>query len=107
MLQAIADSIDDITQTEDVTVYGLSILPKLNMGPNSSPLDGMILKIFRSKWDMNSLTLKVWAQGHRQRKSLHTAEASSNPVETALLIRLTSEVMQRHFDQSSSTTPAA
>jgi len=37
MLQAIADSIDDITQTADVTVQGLSILPKLNMGPNSSP----------------------------------------------------------------------
>jgi len=100
MLQAIADSIDDITKTEDVTIQGLSILPKLNMGPNSSPLDGMILKVLRSKWDMNSLTPKVWAQGHRQRKTLHTAGASFNPVETALLIQLTAEVMQRHFDQS-------
>jgi len=101
MLQAIADSIDDITQTEDVTVHGLSILPKLNMNPNSSPLDGMILKVLRSKWDMNSLTPKVWAQGHRQSKTLHSAGASFNPVETALLIQLTAEVMQRHFDQSS------
>jgi len=101
MLQAIADSIDDITQTEDVMVYGLSFLPKLNMGPNSSPLEGVILKVLQSKWDMNSLTPKVWAQGHQQRKTLHTAGASFNPVETTLLIQLTAEVMQRHFDQSS------
>jgi len=63
MLQAIADSIDDIAQTEDVTVHGLSILPKLNMGPNSSPLDGVILKVLRSKWDMHSLTTKVLGTG--------------------------------------------
>jgi len=43
MLQAIADSIEDITQTDNVTVYGLSILPNLNMGQNSSPLDGVML----------------------------------------------------------------
>jgi len=32
---------------------------------------------------------------------MHTAGASFNPVETALLIQLTAEVMQRHLDQSS------
>jgi hypothetical protein len=32
---------------------------------------------------------------------MHTAGASFNPVETALLIQLTAEVMQRHFAQSS------
>jgi len=37
---------EDMTQTEDVTVYGFSILPKLNMGPNSSPLDGVNPKSF-------------------------------------------------------------
>jgi len=45
MLLAIADSIDDPTQTDAVTVYGLSILPNLQMGPNSSPLDGVILRV--------------------------------------------------------------
>jgi len=50
MLQAIADSIMDITQTDDVTVYGLNILPNLNVGQNSSPLDGVILNVLRSKW---------------------------------------------------------
>jgi len=50
---------------------------------------------------MHSLTPKVWAQGYRQRKALSTAGASFNPVETALLIQLTAEVMQRHFAQSS------
>ena len=45
MLQAIADSIGDTTQTEDVTAHGFSILPKLNMGPNSFPLDGVIIKV--------------------------------------------------------------
>jgi len=49
MLQAIADSIEDITQTDDVMMYGLSILPDLNMGQTSSPLDGVILKVLRSK----------------------------------------------------------
>jgi len=32
MLQAIADSMGDTTQTEDVTAHGFSMLPKLNMG---------------------------------------------------------------------------
>ena len=62
MLQAIADSMGDTTQTQDVTVYVFSILPKLNMGPNSSPLDGVIPKVLRAKWDLNSLTLNY---GHR------------------------------------------
>jgi len=52
MLQAIADSMEDTTQNEDVTVHGFSILPKLNMRPNSSPLDGVILKVLRAKWDL-------------------------------------------------------
>ena len=62
MLQAIADSMGDTTQTQDVTVYVFSILPKLNMGPNSSPLDGVISNDLRAKWDLNSLTLNY---GHR------------------------------------------
>jgi len=103
MLQAIADSMEDIKQTEDVTVYGFSILPKLNMGPNSSPLDGVIPKVLRTKWDLNSLTPKVWAQGHCPRIAMHTAGASFNPVETALLIQLTAEVMQRHLDHETPT----
>jgi len=37
LLQAIADWIVDITQTNDVTIYGLSILPRLNLGSHSSP----------------------------------------------------------------------
>ena len=61
----------------------------------------MILKVLRSKWDRNSLTPKVWAQGHRQRKILHTAGASFNTVETARLIQLTAEVIRRHYAQSS------
>jgi len=32
MLQAIADSIEDNTQSEDCTVKGLNILPRLNLG---------------------------------------------------------------------------
>jgi len=100
MLQALADSIEDITQTDEVMVYSLSILPNLNMGQTSSPLDGVILKILRSKWDRNSLTLKVWARGHSQRIIMHSAGASFNPVETARLIQLTAEVM-RYYAQSS------
>jgi len=100
MLQAIADSIEDITQNDDVMMYGLSILPNLNMGQTSSPLDGVILKVLRSKWDRNSLTPKAWARGHSQRMIMHSAGASFNPVETARLIQLTAEVM-RHYVQCS------
>jgi len=56
----------DTTQTEDATVCGFSILPKLNMGPNSSPLDGVILKVLRAKWDLNEL--KLWTQGEARVK---------------------------------------
>jgi len=59
ILQAIADSIVDITQTDDATIYGLSILPHLNLGSHSSPLDGVILKVLQSKWDRYLLTPKV------------------------------------------------
>jgi len=100
MLQAIADSIVDITQTDDATVYGLSILPHLNLGSHSSPLDGVILKVLQSKWDRNLLTPKVWAQGHRQRKALHAVGANYSPVETAQLLLLTNEVMHGHLPHS-------
>jgi len=99
MLQAIADSIEDITQTDDVMIYGLSILPNLNMGQTSSPLDGVILKVLRSKWDRNSLTPKAWARGNSQRIIMHSAGTSFDPVETARLIQLTAELM-RHYAQS-------
>jgi len=45
MLQAIADSIGDNTQSDAITVQGLSILSCLNLGSQSSPLDGVILKV--------------------------------------------------------------
>ena len=59
MLQVIADSIVDITQSDTATVYCLSILPRLNLGSQSSPLDGVILKVLKSKWNGNLLTPKV------------------------------------------------
>jgi len=101
MLQAIADSMEDTTQTEDVTVHGLSILPKLDIGPNSSPLDGVIRRVLRAKWDLIALTPKMWTQGHRQRKAMHTAGARFKPDETVQLIQLTAEVILRHLGQSS------
>ena len=69
MLQAIADSMGDTTQTEDVTFYGFSILPKLNRGPNSSPLDGVILKVLRAKWDLNIYKYRniyIWSRLNAQ-----------------------------------------
>jgi len=92
MLQAIADWIVDITQTDDATVYGLSILPR-NLEPHSFPLDGVILKVLQSKWDRYLLTPKVWAQGHRQRKALHVAGANYSPIESARLLLLTEAVI--------------
>jgi len=97
MLQAIADSIVDITQTDDATIYGLSILPRLNLGSHSSPLDGVILKVLQSKWDRYLLTPKVWAQGHRQRKALHVAGANYSPVESTRLLLLTEAVIHGNF----------
>jgi len=94
MLQAIADSIVDIAQTDNATIYGLSILPRLNLGSHSSPLDGVILKVLQSKWDRYLLTPKVWAQGHRQRKALHAAGANYSPVESARLLLLMEAVIQ-------------
>ena len=48
MLQVIADSIEDNTQSEDCTVKGLNILPHFNLGSQHSPLDGVILKVLQS-----------------------------------------------------------
>jgi len=45
MLQAIADSIEDSTQSDAITVQGLNILSCLNLGSQRSPLDGVILKV--------------------------------------------------------------
>jgi len=59
MLQVIADSIVDITQCDATTVHGLSILPCLNLGSQSCPLDGVILKVLESKWNGNLLTPQV------------------------------------------------
>jgi len=53
MLQAIADSMEDVTQNDAVIAHDFSILPKLNIGPNISSLDGVILKVLRVRWDMN------------------------------------------------------
>ena len=83
----------DTTQTEDVTIHVFSILSKLNVGSNSSPLDGAILKALRARWDLNSLSPKVWTQGYRKRKAMHTAGTIFNPEETLQLIHLTAEVI--------------
>ena len=101
MLQAIADSIVDITQCDTTTVHGLSILSCLNLGSQSSPLDGVILKVLESKWNGNLLTPKVWTQGHLQRKTLHAAGGNYSPDETARLLLLTYEVMHAHCPHSS------
>jgi len=98
-VEAIADSITDITQDEDVVFYGLNILPNLNMGQNSSPLDGVILKVLRSRWDRSRLCTRVWAKGHSQRMIMQSAGASFNPMESAQLTQLAAEVM-RHCAQS-------
>jgi len=103
MLQAIADSLTDITQDQGVVFYGLHFLhfkPNLNMEPNSSPLDGVILKILRSRWDRNRLCTRVWAKSHSQRMIMHSAGKSFNPVESAQLTQLAAEVMS-HCAQSS------
>jgi len=104
LLHAIADSLTDITQDQDVVFYGLHFLhfmPNLNMEQDSSPLDGVILKILRSRWDTNSLCTRVWAKGHSQRMIMHSAGESLNPGESAQLTQLAAEVMS-HYVQSSS-----
>ena len=96
MLQAIADSLMDITQEHDLVFYGLHFLhfmPNLNMEQDSSPLDGVTLKILRSRWDTNRLCPRVWAKGHSQRMRMHAAGESFNPGESAQLTQLTTEVM--------------
>jgi len=93
MLQAIADSIVDITQADDATIYGLSMMSRLNLGSQSVPLDSVILNVLLSKWDRYLLTPKVWAQGHRQRKALHVAGANYSPIESARLLLLMEAVM--------------
>jgi len=53
MLQAIADSTGDTSQTEDVTIHGFSILPQLKVGAHSSPLNGVIPRALRARWDLD------------------------------------------------------
>ena len=101
MLQAIADSMGKTTQTEDVNAHGFSILPKLYMGSNSFPLDGIIHKALRATWDLNSLSPQLWTQGYRQRKAMHTTGTIFNTDETLQLIHLAAEVVQRHVGQHS------
>jgi len=101
MLQAIADSTGDMSQTEGVTIHSFSILSQLKVGAHSSPLNGVIPKALRARWDLNSLSPQIWTQGYRQRKAMYTAGVRFNPEETLQLIYLTAEVMQRHFRQGS------
>ena len=101
MLQAIADSIEDSTQSDAITVQGLNILSCLNLGSQSSPLDGVILQVLQSKWNGNSLTPTIWKQGHLQRRALHVAGGDYGPDETARFIVLTFEVMHAHCPHSS------
>jgi len=95
MLQVIADSLTDITQSDKLVLYGLHFLhfmPNLNMEQDSSPLDGVILKILRSRWVTNRLDPRVWAKGHSQRMITRAAGESLNPGESAQLTQLTTEV---------------
>jgi len=101
MLQAIADSIEDSTQSDAITVQGLNILSCLNLGSQGSPLDGVILKVLQSKWNGNSLTPTIWKQGYLQRRALHVAGGDYGPDETARFILLTSEVMHAHCPHNS------
>jgi len=101
MLQAIADSIEDNTQSECITVQGLNILSYLNLGSQRSPLDGVILKVLQSKWNGNSLTPTIWKQGHLQRRALHVAGGDYGPEETARFLALTSDVLHAYCPHSS------
>jgi len=103
MLQAIADSIEDNTQSECITVKGLNILSCLNLGSQRSPLDGVILKVLQSRWNGNTLTPTIWKQGHLQRRALHVAGGDYGPDETTRFLALTSEVLQAHCPHSSQT----
>jgi len=97
MLQAIADSIGDSTQSDAITVQGLSI----HLGSQSSPLDGVILKVLQSEWNGNSLTPTFWKRGHLQRRALHVAGGDYGPDETARFLLLTYEVIHAHCPHSS------
>jgi len=88
MLQAIADSIGDTSQTADVTIHGFSILPQLKGGAHSSPLNVVIFKALRTRWDLNSLSPQIWTQGYWHRKAMYTAGARFHPEETLQLIYL-------------------
>jgi len=96
MLQVIADSIEDNTQSEDCTVKGLNILPRLKLGSQHSPLDGIILKVLQSRWHGNTLTPTIWEQCHRQRKALHAAGGDYDPEETAGILTLTSDILHAY-----------
>jgi len=103
LLEVIADSLTDITQSDKLVLYGLSFLhfmPNLKMEQDSSPLDGVILKILRSRWDTNRLGPRVWANGHSQRMIMHAAGESLNPGESAQLTQLTTEVMSYYVNCS-------
>ena len=103
MLQVIAESLTDITQSDSLVLYGLHFLhfmPNLNMEQDSSPLDGVILKILRSRWDTNRLCPRVWAKGHSQRMIMHAAGESLNPGESAQLTQLTTEGMSYYVNCS-------
>jgi len=96
MLQAIADSIKDKNLSEDCTVKGFNILFCLHLGPRSSPLDGLILKVLQSRWNGNTLTSTIWEQGYRQRRALHTAGEDYGSAETAGILTLTSDVLHAY-----------
>ena len=78
MLQAIADSIGDTSQTADVTIHGFSILPQLKGGAHSSPLNGVISKALQTRWDLNSLSQQIWTQGiDREKPCIQPAQGST------------------------------
>ena len=96
MLQAIADSMKDNILSENCTVKGFNILVCLQLGPQSSPLEGLILKVLQSRWNGNTLTPTIWEQGYRQRRALHTAGADYGSAETACSLTLISDVLHAY-----------
>jgi len=102
LFKTISSSLRDITQSDKLTLYGLSFLhlmPNLDRERYGSPFDGVILQILRSRWDTNCLDPEVWAKGHSQRMQMLTAGEAFNQGESAQLTQLTTEVMTHYADR--------
>ena len=96
MLKAIADSMKDNILSENCTVKGFNILVCLQLGPQCSPLEGLILTVLQSRWNGNTLTPTIWEQGYHQRRALHTTGVDYDPAETAGSLTLISDVLHAY-----------